>query len=406
LRKLSGNSGIQKTEAGKNTTESEAVTTESNGGTPESSGGTTGHDTLAVKPDRRLRVIKVITAVVVFTLVFSAVQRLLVPKYASFALEGALVREYYDSTRDHDLILIGDCEVYANFSTIGFWEDYGITSYIRGSPQQLMWHSYYLLEDTLRHARQMPQVVVFNIMSMQYGEPQREEYNRLTLDGMRMSMTKIRAIQASRFEDEDLLSYIFPLLRYKDYWSELSSEDFRYFFRDPKVSIEGFMIRSDTVPVGFIPEPMRRANYQFGDKAYHYLNRMVELTREHGIELVLIKAPNLFPFWYEQWDEQIINFAEENNLLYINFLEYIDDIGLDFSVHTFNAGLHLNVFGAELMSRYFGEILVDEFGLPDRRGESDTAAVWNEMAEQYHRLISVQLEEIAQTGKISSFLIE
>ena len=102
----------------------------------------------------RIRIIKITSAVVAFVLVFSALQRLLVPKYASFALEGGLIREYYESTMDQDVILIGDCEVYANFSTIGLWEDYGITSFIRGSPQQLVWHSYYLLEDTLRHARQ------------------------------------------------------------------------------------------------------------------------------------------------------------------------------------------------------------------------------------------------------------
>ena len=357
-------------------------------------------------PDTRRRVIKIITAVVAFTLVFFALQRLLVPKYASFALEGGLIREYYDSPMDHDVIFIGDCEVYANFSTIGLWEEYGVTSFIRGSPQQLMWHSYYLMEDTLRHANSKPQMVVFNIMSMQYGEPQYEPYNRLTLDGMRMSTTKIRAIEASRTDDDDWLSYFFPFFRFKDNWRDLGSEDFRFFFRDPKVSISGFMIRSDTVPVSFIPDPLPRANLQFGDKAYNYLERMVRLARENDIELVLIKAPNLYPHWYDEWDEQIIAFADENNLLYINFLEYIDDIGLDFSEHTFNAGLHLNVFGAELMSRYFGKILMEQFDLPDRRQEPDTAALWGEMAEQYHDLIQVQQEEIAQTGRINSFLID
>jgi len=362
-------------------------------------------DARSEKSDRRMRIIKTITAVIAFVLVFSAIQRLLLPKYATVALEGGLVREYYDSSKDHDLIFIGDCEVYANFSTIGFWEDYGITSFIRGSPQQLMWHSYYLLEDTLRHAHRKPQVVVFNIMSMQYGEPQYEPYNRLTLDGMRFSTSKIRAIEASRTYDEDWLSYFFPILRYKDHWRDLGREDFRYFFRNPQVSIEGFMIRSDIVPYSFIPEPMRRGNYEFGDKPYYYLERMVELTKEHEIELVLIKAPNLWPHWFDEWDEQMVAFADENDLSYINFLEHIDDIGLDWDEHTFNAGLHLNVFGAELMSRYFGEILKEQFDLPDRRTDYDTANNWNKMSKQYYRLISQQQEEIARTGEISSFLI-
>jgi len=355
----------------------------------------------------RLSIIKTISAVIAFVLVFTAVQRLLVPKYASYALEGNLIGEYYNSTMDQDVILIGDCEVYANFSTVALWEDYGITSFIRGSPQQLVWHSYYLLEDTLRHAREKPKVVVFNVMAMQYSEPagNSEPYNRLTLDGMRMSMTKIRAFEASRLKDEDLLSYFFPLLRFKENWKELDSEDFRYFFGNPQVSLNGFMVRSDVLPVEFTPNPILRANYDFGEKPLHYLNRMVTLTKEHDIELILIKAPVLWPHWFNEWDEQIVTFAEDNNLLYINFIEHIDDIGLDWSTHTFNAGLHLNAFGAELMSQYFGGILKNDFNLPDRRNDFDITVHWNEVTMQYHNLIALQQKEITETGKINSFLI-
>jgi len=356
-------------------------------------------------PKTRSRVIKIISAVVAFVLVFTFLQRLLTPKYASYALEGNLVREYYDSTMDQDVIFIGDCEVYANFSTIGLWEDYGITSYIRGSPQQLVWHSYYLLEDTLRHAQQMPKVVVFNVMAMQYAEPQDEPYNRLTLDGMRMSLTKLRAIEASRMDDEDWLSYFFPFFRFKDNWRELTDEDLRFFFRNPQVSISGFMIRSDTLPVSFVPTPVRRANYQFGNKPLYYLERIRELTAEHGIDLVLIKAPVLWPHWFNEWDEQIVEFADKNDLMYINFIDYIDSIGLDWDLHTFNAGLHLNTFGAELMSLHFGSILSDIYDLPDRRSDAEVAEVWNAMAWQYHHLIEVQQMEIARYDRINSFLI-
>lgn len=74
-------------------------------------------------------------------------QRLLMPKYASDVVEGNLIAEYYEEEKNHDVIFIGDCEVYENFSPKVLWEDYGINSYIRGSAQQLIWQSYYLLED-------------------------------------------------------------------------------------------------------------------------------------------------------------------------------------------------------------------------------------------------------------------
>ena len=76
-------------------------------------------------------------------------QCLLVPKYASDIKEGAMIKEYYNSEKNHDVLILGDCEVYENISPVTMWENYGISSYIRGSAEQLIWQSYYRLEDTL-----------------------------------------------------------------------------------------------------------------------------------------------------------------------------------------------------------------------------------------------------------------
>ncbi|MDR2600161.1 MAG: SGNH/GDSL hydrolase family protein [Oscillospiraceae bacterium] len=354
---------------------------------------------------------KIIVAVIAFVVVFFTLQRLLVPKYASTAIEGGLIREYYNSPMNHDVIFLGDCEVYANFSPITLWEEYGITSYIRGSPQQLIWHSYYLLEDTLRFAVEKPKVVVLSVMAMQYDEPLYEPYNRLTIDGMRLSPTKLRAIRSSRTEGEDYLSYILPFFRFKDNWRDFSSEDFRYFFQNPQVSISGFMVRSDVFPVEFIPDPIRLPNYEFGEKPMYYLNKITTLAKENDIELVLVKAPVLWPYWFEQWAMQIDTFAYNNGLKNVDFTiglnnEGLDYVGLDFSKHTFNAGLHLNVFGAELLSSYFGGILKEFYDLPDRRNDPVTVEYWAELSKQYNRLIATQLEEIRETGHIHTFLIK
>ena len=74
----------------------------------------------------------------------------------------------------------GDCELYEKFSTVTMSKYYGITRYILGSAQQLTWQSYYLLEDALKY--ETPDVVVFIVLDQKYNEPQREEYNRMTLD--------------------------------------------------------------------------------------------------------------------------------------------------------------------------------------------------------------------------------
>ena len=354
---------------------------------------------------RGRRIIRCIVAVAVFTLVFLLLQRLLMPKYATELFHGNMIREYYASDRDHNIIFIGDCEVFATFSPVTLWEAFGVTSFVRGSAQQLVWQSYYLLEETLRSER--PDVIVFSVLAMQYGEPQSEAYNRLTLGGMRWSRSKARAIQASRTYEEDFLSYVFPLLRFKDRWREIGVEDFRYFFRRPQVTLNGFMINSEARPPSdFSPPPLRRANYDFGEKAFDYLGRITQLAAQYNIPLVLVKAPTLYPHWPAQWNQQIVDFATNNNLLFVNLLEYIYDIGLDFSAHTFDFGYTLNVFGAEKVTRFFGDILVNEFDLPDRRNEPETSARWAEKSALYHRVIARQLAEIEQYGSIQNFRVE
>lgn len=306
---------------------------------------------------------------------------LLTPKYMTSIQEGALIAEYYEEATGHDVIFIGDCEVYENFSPDLLWREYGIASYIRGSAQQLIWQSYYLLEETLRY--ETPQVVVFNVLSMKYGVPQNEAYNRMTLDGMRLSSSKVGSIRASMTEEEGFLSYLFPLLRYHSRWSELSAEDVKWWFRRDLVSDSGYLMNVGMKPATNVPGGAPLADYQFSPVCWDYLDRMARLCEEHGVQFVLIKAPSLYPYWYDQWEEQIEAYAEENDLPYLNFLELIAETGLDFDTDTYDSGLHLNLYGAEKLSRWFGRWLTKNSPVEDRRDQPGYAAVWNEKSAAY-----------------------
>lgn len=297
-------------------------------------------------------------------------QHLVMPKYMSDIPEGAMIEEYYNALKEHDIVFIGDCEVYENFSPIVLWEEYGINSYIRGSAQQLMWQSYYLLEETFKYEK--PQAVIFNVLAMQYGQPQSEPYNRMTLDGMRWSMSKLRSIRASMTPDEHFTEYVFPILRYHTRISELTNEDVEYLLSKDTVTINGYLMQTGVKPAVNVPEGRPLGNYQFDDICYEYLDKMRILCEKNGAEFILIKAPSLFPYWYEEWNNQILEYADRYDLTYINFLESINEIPLDFTVDTYDAGLHLNLSGAEKLSRYFGRILTEELGIIKGKA-SDTA---------------------------------
>lgn len=333
--------------------------------------------------------IKVIVSTIIVIGSLYLLQRLLAPKYVDGIVEGAFVAEYYRENKDFDVVFIGDCEVYENFSPITLWEEYGINSYIRGSAEQYIWQSYYLLEDTLRY--ETPKVVIFNIQSLQFDKSQNEAYNRMSLEGMEWSMAKVNAILASMKEDERFLDYVFPILRYHSRWSELSATDLQYMFSTKKVSHNGYYMRVDVRPAENVPEGRILNDYSFGENAWKYLDKMTALCKEKGITLLLIKAPSLYPYWYDEWEAQVEEYARENNLPYINFLELTDETGIDYNTDTYDAGLHMNLSGAEKLSRYLGRLLAEE-GLADRRGEAGLSAAWEEKIAAYEAEKQYQYE--------------
>lgn len=349
---------------------------------------------------------KIITAICSLVFVIVAlwlVQRLVMPKYMDDVLEGSFIEEYYDETTNHDVIMVGDCEVYENFSPMEMWEQYGITSYIRGSAQQLIWQSYYMLEDTLKY--ETPKVVVYNVQSMVYNTPQKEEYNRMTLDGMRWSKAKWNSIQASMLEEENVLDYIFPVLRYHGRITELGKSDFTYFWNKRKVTHNGYYMRIDTLPYdeeSALEEP-KPENTTFGDNAWNYLDRLRDLCKSKGMKLLLVKAPSLSPIWFDEYETQIQTYAKENNLDYINYLDLVQKIKIDYDTDTYDGGLHMNLSGAKKLSRHLGEYLIEHYHLADHRQETSYSDVWNEKLDFYNQMITSQENELKKYGYLKSY---
>jgi len=290
-------------------------------------------------------------------LTFFLLQRLVMPKYQSTLPEGALIREYYPSEKNHDLIFIGDCEVYESFSPSLLEEETGICSFVRGSASQRIWQSYYLMKETLHY--ETPSCFVFNVLSLIYEEPAKEEYNRMTLDGMRWSKEKLCSILASMNPEEHLMEYLFPFLRYHDRWSQLTTEDFTCLFTTKPVSESGYLPQYGVKPAENVPEGKPLADYTLHARSFQYLDRMRMLCEEKGITLILVKAPSLYPYWYPEWEKQVEEYASSHHLDYLNFLELTEDIGLDYTTDTYDAGLHLNASGAEKLTHYFGCWMTD-----------------------------------------------
>lgn len=323
----------------------------------------------------------IIAVLLAFAIDLTLITMLLQPKYMTDLEEGSFISQYYREAGNHDVLFVGDCEVYANFSPLEMFRQQGITAYVRGTSQQLIWQSYYVLKETFRY--ETPKVVIYNVNAMRYSEPVSEAYNRLTIDNMRWSSEKIGIIRASMLEEEDFLSYVFPILRYHSRFDKLTAEDLQYLFQTKDNTWQGYQMHTSVKPVGTLPAKRVLANYAFGDICWDYLEKMRLLCQENGAEFVLIKAPSLYPYWYEEYDAQIDDYAAKHSLKFYNFTECIDEIGLDFSQDTYDGGLHLNLTGATKLSGYFADILAKDHNLTDHRSDAAIAAIYAEKLSLY-----------------------
>lgn len=350
---------------------------------------------------RAVAIVGIFVCLALAIALFWAAQKLLMPKYQKGVIEGSFSEEYYKEKVPHEVIFFGDCDVYENYSTMELYSKYGISSYIRGNAEQYMWQTYYMLKDTLR--TETPKVVVISVHGLQSGKTPKEAYNRMTLDGMQWSPDKVNAIKESMTEGETFLSYVFPILRYHDRWSELTTTDWQHVFSKDIVSHNGYYMRCDVMPQGEFPPAIPLMDYSFDEKSMDYLAKSVELCKERGIKVVLVHAPIIYPTWYDEWDAQVKDFAEEHDVTYFNYIEHIEDIGLDMSQDTYDAGMHLNIYGAEKLSDYLGEWLKSNTELTDMRSDPDVSKVYEGKLKFYEFMKQDQLSEIEQYGQLVNY---
>ena len=101
----------------------------------------------------------------------------------------------------------------------------------------------------------------------------------------------------------------------------------------------------------------------------------------------LVAHPEYFiPSDDEENTNQLLNLGNEDawNYSFRTLCNLIEEIGIDWETDTYDAGLHLNVWGAEKLSSYFGKILQEQCGVSDRRDDASISADWAEKVQTYY----------------------
>ena len=123
--------------------------------------------------------------------------------------------------------------------------------------------------------------------------------------------------------------------------------------------------------------------YKFPEKTKKYMDKIIDVCKKENIELILVEIPSADSWSYAK-SKELSKYAEEKQLKFLDLNLVLDEIGLDWKTDTADGGDHLNVYGAEKVTKYMGKYLTENYDIEDRRKDEKYKS-WFAASEKYHK---------------------
>ncbi len=316
---------------------------------------------------------------------------------------------YAEQENTIDVIMIGSSPVYPFYAAPQMWGEYGITSYPLSSHVQRPSAALPLLKEAYK--TQSPKVVVFEMRmyTMEDGDMATNmAYARGVTDNLKYSWNRIEAINRLVGDKQERYTYYFDIFKYHSNWKTMIYLDqlacYRYEKSNP---LKGFVIKDTVVPLELERIPQCSHITETAPIPAEQEERLVELLgylQERGQKAIFIVSP----YRIEAEEQMMYNYMtaviEEYGYRFINFNNYYDEIGIDFTTDYYDGVGHVNALGASKCTAFLGEILEQEFMLEDKRqGQESLFPAYRSWEAAYERY---QAEAAAALVKIETAVLE
>ncbi len=291
---------------------------------------------------------------------------------------------YKQPEQSIDVLFLGSSHVFCNISTGELWDDHGIASFDLGGAEAPSWVSYYHLKEALR--TQTPELICLEV-SIPAINPtlyQKDEWATDNNYGMKWNSNRIEQLRLNS-EGNDFYKRLLPLSIMHGRYKDIGKNDFINIRNS--VRYKGFDPREDTNEINLPETGKIQEVIPCTEKAEEYTRKIIELAKDKDIPVLLF----ISPCEMTEEEQSICNYmkeiAESEGADYIDFNSLTDEMGVD-NTTDFADPNHLNHKGNMKYTTYFGDLLVKDYKIPDRRGDKryvswewDSAAQRNERAD-------------------------
>lgn len=311
-----------------------------------------------------------------------------------------------------EVLFLGSSHSYCSVIPAKLWEDYGIAGYSLAISGQDLAASYYWLKEALK--TQKPKVVcleMYGAMFHGYGVVGNLYRNTLpypiSVDYLQMVRALIDeesgSIQTEEgfVSNEDRGSFMAKWSIIHTRYKELQRQD----FTGPDTSYIGFNIQADSLmsqPVNWASDGQKlyEGNETMPMEEEEWLRKIIELTKEKGVNLCLYLAPTSVSAKNQMRANYVEELARGEGIPFLNFIDLRNEIGIDTQQDFWDWG-HLNYSGAEKVTAALGKFISQNYAVKDHRSDAGYE-LWKKDAEtREHELNNIKLQ---QSGDIQYIL--
>ena len=292
---------------------------------------------------------------------------------------------FYKEPEDSlDVVMIGASEMYTDFYSPLAYEMSGFTSYSLST--STMPASLYKYAAEIAIERQHPDLLVFETYGFCYENQLDETSLRKFIDALPSSEIKTRIID-ELVPEERKESFRNPFSKYHSSWDRFSD------LVDVLVDKAAISSRGYSITKNFATTPFCQQYYEYNDsysiseQGFYYLEKLLEYLKTANIENVLfVRYPEMVNYETDDSYFEMINMIEDAGFDFVNLYSAASDIGLDAS-HDFYNMTHMNVFGAEKFTEFFGEYIMYMYDINTEHSEKVTKE-WEECSSYNDDILS------------------
>jgi hypothetical protein len=280
-------------------------------------------------------------------------------------------RDFYALEEDSlDVLFVGSSLAYCGFVPAVLEEEYGISSYICGSPNQSMLADYLWAEEAWK--TQHYKVLVVEAMSfpMSHGDVANDLRSLNTMK--RLSTYPKLALTYKR----ESYKVLFPVFEFHDFWESGSMKNAFAPVREEAAFLRGY------VPVLSRAQTAEQILDETSDDSaylkFDHADRIADFCNEKGIQLIVVKTLQAradVNRWDMGYHNRVAEYCGSRGIPFYDFntAEMGLAAGLDPLTDVAEDGRHTNYDGAKKTTEYLGEILT-QMSETEFRGKSADAS--------------------------------